>query len=115
MPDESTVRAWTRENSEAWLKDNPLPTDFLWDRVDKRADGMKVVTSAFYPAPVIPDYRITKGYGFWLRTTPYFPGLFEEIHEILVMAPNDLPLTPEWLAEQLLVRKKARGEQTSFL
>ncbi len=98
---------WTADDTEAFLTRFALPTEFRWDRTEKR-DGVKV---AIPDQAVLPDYRISKGYGFWLRTTPYFPGLFEEIHEILLRAPEDQEITSEWLAATLLERRRLRPAQ----
>jgi hypothetical protein len=106
---------WSLDDTEAWLTRFALPTDFRWDRTQKKRgpDGDTVKTIIAHQ-PVMPDYAIHKGYGFWLRTTPYFPGLFEEIHAIMARAPDDQELTPEWVAAQLLERKRAAGEQAGF-
>lgn len=98
---------WSHDDTEAFLTRFALPTDFRWERTEKR-DGQKFIEP---DQPVLPNYTISKGYGFWLRTTPYFPGLFEEIHDVLLRAPDDQELTAEWVAEQLLERRRARGEQ----
>lgn len=98
--------AWTPDDTERWLTLHALPPDFSWPHRDARPDGSENVQ------PVIPSYRLHKGYGFWLRTTPYFPGLFEEIHTIFLAARNDEPLpTSEQLAEMLRERRAARGTQ----
>ena len=112
MSEELPVPGWTPDDTERWLKEFPLPVDFRWERVEKNSDGSRRVTPG---AAVLPDYRISKGYGFWLRTTPYFPGLFEEIHDILQRVPEDQPISPEWLAAQLHERKRMRGQQVTFL
>lgn len=57
---------WDLDDTERYLTDFPLPNDFTWRG---RA--------------VVPRYRISKGYGFWLRTTPYHPGLFEAVHRFI--------------------------------
>jgi len=48
------------------------------------------------------------------RTTPYFPALFEEIHQIIAMTPSDVLMTPEWLAAKLHARRP-QGEQQNLL
>jgi hypothetical protein len=80
---------WSPDQTEQWLTGYPLPVDFRWP--DNNGESRVV----------LPSNRIHKGYGFWLRTTPYFPGLFELIHRILALAPSDQLLTPEWLAAEL--------------
>lgn len=104
------TQAWTPDHTEAWLKTNPLPVDFLWPHRDKNADGLPRLV------PVLPSYQLHKGYGFWLRTTPYFPGLFEEIHAILVRVPPDAALpTPDELAHILRTNAAAKGEQLEII
>lgn len=98
---------WTADDTERYLREYPLPADFRWPHRDRADDGSEVL------APVLPSYRLHKGYGFWLRTTPYFPGLFEEIHQVLLSIGDELP-TPERLAEILHQRRAARGQQTNL-
>ena len=99
--------AWTADDTEAFLTRFALPTDFRWDRTERRGTERVIVPDQ----PVLPEYRISKGYGFWLRTTPYFPGLFEEIHDVMLRAPEDQELTSDWLATQLTERRRLRGAQ----
>jgi hypothetical protein len=98
---------WTPDDTELWLTQNPLPQDFTWPHRKPNADGSDNWQ------PVLPSYRLHKGYGFWLRTTPYFPGLFEEIHAILLAIGNELP-TADALADTLLERRKAAGTQAGL-
>ena len=92
--------AWSPENTQAYLTANPLPASFRW----MHRDGSE--------SAVVPSYRLTGGYGKWLRETPYFPGLFEEIHGVLVRWPDEKPLPdPDQLAKILHETRKARGEQ----
>jgi hypothetical protein len=88
--------------TEGWLNDYPLPCEFVW--LDRYGKARRV----------LPTYRIKGGYGKWLRETPYFPGLFEEIHHIIALTPSDTVMTPEWLATQLDARRP-RGEQQNLL
>lgn len=93
---------WTLDDTEGWLTKNPLPGDFRWPDRDRKT------------ATVLPTYTIKHGYGFWLRTTPYFPGLFEEIHAILAPWPENEPMpAPEALATELL-RREADRRRTLF-
>ena len=67
---------WTKDDTERWLGDFPLPADFLWN-------GLKVQ----------PTHRVLKGgYGKWLRETPYHPGLFDLAHEILAEVSVGQPM-----------------------
>lgn len=80
---------WSPIQTEGWLTEYPLPPSFTWpDRYGQ-------------VRPVLPKYALKGGYGKWLHETPYFPGLFEQIHDILAAAPDDQPLSPEWLAAEL--------------
>lgn len=100
---------WTEDDTEKFLTQQPLPGDFLWPHRDRNDDGSEKL------APVLPSYRIHKGYGFWLRTTPYFPGLFEQIHAILLRWPDLDPLPDAAaLGELLTARRKAAWQQQSL-
>lgn len=106
----SKIHFWTPDHTEQFLAANPLPVDFVWPHREAQADGTDNLQ------PVLPSYAIHKGYGFWLRTTPYFPGLFHEIHGILSRLPGDADLpTPEELAAQLDQIRADRGTQTTLL
>lgn len=95
------VPPWSPLQTEGWLTEFPLAADFTWlDRYGKER-------------PVLPTYKV-RSYGKWLKDTPYFPGLFEEAHDILARAPADTVLSPEWLADQLNARRP-NGEQTQLL
>lgn len=99
---------WTQDDTEQWLSANALPDDFVWPHRNAKPDGTESLQ------PVLPSYRLTKGYGFWLRTTPYFPGLFEEIHELLVGMGAKLPEDGADLGRMLTERRLARGTQTNL-
>lgn len=94
---------WTPEDTQRYLTEHPLPPAFRW----QHRDGGEAV--------VAPTYRLTGGYGKWLRETPYFQGLFEEIHAILARLGNadQLP-TPDALATQLTAARRARGQQQTL-
>ncbi len=99
---------WTADDTEEWLRQNPLPTEFRWEKTTRNPDGSKTVKG---DQRVLPEYRISKGYGFWLRTTPYFPGLFEEIHAVMLSLGEKLPYDSDHLAQLLLERNRAREVQ----
>lgn len=101
------VPSWTPDLTERWLSANPLPGDFQWPHRDANPDGTPRLQT------VIPSYRLHKGYGFWLRTTPYFPGLFEEIHDVLC-AIDPLPDDGAALAATLTERLRLRGIQAEL-
>lgn len=92
---------WTQEHTQEYLAANPLPVDFLWPHRD---GGDR---------PVVPAHANLKGgYGKWLRETPYFQGLFELIHDVLVRA--EVLRGPEWLADELRAIKAMRGRQETL-
>lgn len=92
----AAAAAWTRDDTEHWLTDYPLPADFKWNG-----------------ARAYPKYRLKKGYGQWLRTAgPYHAalrGLFVLCHELLAaLRPGVDPMpSPEQLAA-LLARHAGR-------
>jgi len=94
---EAEAPAWTLVHTEEFLTAYPLPVNFCWPD----DHGLN--------RPVLPVKRTHKGYGFWLRTTPYWPGLFELCHRIIAAAPTDVEMTPEWLAAEL---EKQRPKRT---
>lgn len=90
--------SWTREDTERWLNDYPLPKDFT-----------------FCGERVWPRYRLKKGYGFWLRTSgPYHPalrGLFGLCHEFLAEIPvGEAMPYPEQLAARITECESRQGE-----
>ena len=82
---------WTKSDSRTYLDANPLPLTFLWPDDTGKARA------------VHPSHQSVTSYGKWLAETPYFPGLFELIHTILVNAP-DLG-DAAWLAAELELRR----------
>ena len=76
-----------------YLNECPLPDAFKWPHRD---GGEREVQ---------PVHKAVIGYGKWLRETPYFPGLFELIHEILDRAPADIG-AGEWMADELKALRK---------
>lgn len=92
---------WTKEHTQDYLAANPLPADFVWEHRD---GGER---------PVVPSHTNVKGgYGKWLRETPYFQGLFELIHDVLLHA--EVLRGPEWLADELRAIKAMRGRQENL-
>lgn len=87
----------------AFLSACPLPASFTWPHRD---GGERVV---------MPSHSTLKGgYGKWLRETPYFPGLFEDVHLVLALYPSDVEITPEGVAKKLVELRRARGSQASL-
>lgn len=91
------AQPWTKDDTADYLAANPLPVDFRW----KHRDGTLQV--------VHPSYRTSGGYGKWLRETPYFPGLFEEIHDVIVEAGARLPDIDE-IARLLTAERELRAK-----
>jgi hypothetical protein len=107
--DAAVPAAWTLDNTEQFLTRQALPSSFVWPHRDPLADGSDNLQ------PVLPSYRLHKGYGFWLRTTPYFPGLFEEVHAVLLRWPDDDAMPDaDALANILNQRRALRGKQTAM-
>jgi hypothetical protein len=114
MPDlqqnlgDALAASWSAEDTRDYLDTNPLPPGFTW----RHKDGTGTTTS---PAglvltgqrPVQPSYSVAS-YGKWLRETPNFQGLFEEIHRIILRAGATLPDIEAIAAE--LVRRHPHHE-----
>lgn len=89
---------WTREDTERWLNDFPLPADMV-----------------FRGERVWPRYRLKKGYGFWLKTAgPYHKamrGLFALVHQFLEVVPvgQEMP-SPEILADKVRAWEELQAE-----
>lgn len=95
---------WTPEDTKEYLDHNPLPKDFTWRHKD---GGLR---------PVQPSYSV-ESYGKWLRETPNFQGLFEEVHRVIVHAGAKLP-DIDTVAAELLRRHPRRqfgAESEGFL
>lgn len=90
----SVPAPWSRDDTEEWLTIEPLPAGFQWrlTKSSSRAARGELVDVQ----PSHPDLA----YGKWLRETPYFQGLFELVHQVVVEAGDKLP-TPEEVAAQL--------------
>lgn len=87
---------WSSEDTVRYLNRMPLPPDFTWR-------GLVVQ----------PRYQIKKGYGFWLRTTPYHPGLFEHVNRYVARC-EELP-EPEAIAAAMNEIEEAEAaRQTEF-
>lgn len=86
--DRTATRSWTSDATMRYLNALPLPRTFTWPHRD---DGKE--------RPVTPAHGTVTAYGKWLRETPYFPGLFELIHDVLVAAPEEFDA--EWLPAEL--------------
>lgn len=81
---------WSLDETEMYVTKWPLPADFVWrGRV------------------VRPQHRtLKKGYGFWLRTTPYHRGLFAACHRVLEVC--EVFPTGHELAAAVLAQEKAQ-------
>lgn len=100
------LTSWTYADTAAYLKANPLPADFLW----RKNEPTKHLPLAQQPlAGVRPTYAVAD-YGKWLRETPYFPGLFELIHDLLFSHPG-LPDVATLAAQLTQIRRERDGQQ----
>lgn len=107
----SAMDFWTDDDVMRWLNDYPLPADFTWTRVDRTKDTKEKIETP--DTLVLPAHRGV-AYGKWLRETPYFPGLFEMVRDIIQGLPEGAALpSPEQLAEQLKARQ-SRPPETLF-
>jgi hypothetical protein len=100
MDSDFKISTWTHADTIEYLRLNPLPPDFLW----RHRDGKL--------AEVKPSYSV-QNFGKWLKETPYFPGLFELIHSILLPSPR-LPAIATLTAELLKIRKEREGQLSLF-
>lgn len=91
---------WDHAQTRAYLDANPLPVAFTWPDNDG------------HDRPVRPRHASVTGYGKWLQETPYFPGLFEIIHAVLVHSAylGDA----EWLAAELERRRPPKQSALTF-
>ena len=87
--------SWSRDATMRYLNAVPLPAEFAWPHRDGGDYKVRPVHAAVI------------GYGKWLRETPYFPGLFELVHDLLAAAPQELDVG--WLPCELQ-RLRARYE-----
>lgn len=95
------ISAWTKADTIEYLATNPLPIGFRW----RHRDGQL--------AEVRPKYSV-ESYGKWLHDTPYFQGLFELVHELIVAAGAKLP-DIDTIAQQLeQIRREREGQQKLF-
>lgn len=79
----------------------------MWIHRDTSKDGTPRLDYAK------PKYAIHDGYGKWLHDTPYFPGLFELIHDLLFHSGDTLP-DIEALCATLETIKRGRLGQLSL-
>ncbi len=93
----------------AYLAANPLPADFAWFH----RDGLPTDPTKGL-RPVLPSYRIHAGYGKWLHDTPYFPGLFELIHDLLFHSGSTLPDTITLTGQLDAIKRERLGQQELF-
>lgn len=95
------MTSWTPNDTSEYLRLNPLPADFVW------------LNNKHQPATVKPTYNVAD-YGKWLRETPYFPGLFELIHDILFSKGNHLPDIGALATELVRIHKERTGQMKLF-
>lgn len=102
MPEsQPQLTQWTKADTTEYLSANPLPQGFRW----RHRDGSL--------APVHPTYGVAN-YGKWLHDTPYFQGLFEEIHDLIVAAGAKLPPIEEIVAQLDSIRRTRESQQKLF-
>lgn len=100
MDYDQEYQPWNDDDVERWLNDFPLPADFRWTRTDRTKDTKEKILTP--DTLVMPSHRGVS-YGKWLRETPYFPGLFEMVRDIIQALPEGANLpTPEELAARLI-------------
>lgn len=92
----------------AYLDENPTPVDFEWFHRDKGPGGKPVL------AVVRPKYAIKGGFGKWLHDTPYFPGLFELIHDLLFHCGATLPDIETLVAQLEAIKAERLGQIELF-
>ncbi len=100
--------SWTHADTMAYLDDNALPVDFQWFHKNKSPDGKPLL------AVVLPKYRISGGFGKWLHDTPYFPGLFELIHDLLFHSGAILPSIEAITADLTRIKAERVGQTELF-
>lgn len=100
--------SWTHADTEAYLDENPLPVDFQWFHRNKDAHGNPLL------ATVKPTYAIHGGYGKWLHDTPYFPGLFELIHDLLFHSGATVPDIETLTAQLERIKAERTGQGSLF-
>jgi hypothetical protein len=86
--------SWSPDDTEEFLNVQPLPVGFQWRLSKTSATARRGDLVA-----VQPSHR-DLAYGKWLRETPYFQGLFELVHQLVLEAGEQLP-TAEALAARL--------------
>ncbi len=101
MDQDATPAEWKPADTIEYLRLNPLPADFVW----RHNNGEN--------ATVKPTYNVAN-YGKWLAETPYFPGLFELIHDLLFSAGSRLPDTLTLTAQLAAIRKERDGQLKLF-
>ncbi len=89
---------WSADDTEELLNIEPLPAGFKWrlTKTSSRAMRGELVD-------VQPAHR-DLAFGKWLRETPYFQGLFELAHQVVVEAGAKLPSGEEIAARLTALR-----------
>lgn len=106
---DANLTAWTKADTMEYLARNPLPTDFRWRRgnfKDEAFDTLPLVA-------VQPTYAVAD-YGKWLHDTPYFQGLFELVHELIIAAGAKLPDIADLTRQLEAIRREREGQQKLF-
>lgn len=98
--------SWTHQDTMDYLTANPLPVSFFWIHRDPGEDGKPKLESTKN------QYAIKGGYGKWLHDTPYFPGLFELIHDLLFHSGPRLPDIEELVNMLERIKRDRMGQGT---
>jgi hypothetical protein len=102
MDEKATTPAqWTKADTMEYLSTNPLPQDFAW----RHKNGQ---LTAVQPSYAVSDY------GKWLHDTPYFQGLFELIHDLILAAGSTLPDIGAIVAQLNQIRREREGQGKLF-
>lgn len=102
MDDHAQIPAqWSKADTMEYLSTNPLPTDFAW----RHKDGRLVA--------VQPRYAVAD-YGKWLHDTPYFQGLFELVHDLIIAAGSKLPDITTIAVQLNQIRVQRESQKTLF-
>lgn len=102
------IRVWSKSDTQKWLNEQAVPLfadELVWR--DQHGDARRVA----------PSHQFLKGgYGYWLATGPQFPGLFEQIHRLVLnwQGGAKVPTGPEILAELNRLRAEIEGQGKLF-
>jgi hypothetical protein len=96
----SVPSPWSQNDTEEFLNIEPLPAGFKWRLTKSTSRGDRGAL-----VDVQPAHR-DLSYGKWLRETPYFQGLFELVHQVVIDAGAELPSADEIAARLNTIRQE---------